>query len=134
MQGTVKWFSNERGYGFVVGADGVERYFNVRGVRGALLPRARARVSFSPASGGKGPSAPDLEILKQPGGRKDDRIACPHCAKRIVPRIVTQQGTLTHSVCPFCGGQIKQFYSRWPLLWALLLAALIGFGMLAWNS
>jgi cold shock protein len=133
MQGTVKWFSNERGYGFVVGADGIERYFNVRGVKGVSLPRAGASVTFAPASGLKGPAAEEIEILNQPEGRKDDRIACPHCTKRIVPRIVIARGVLTHSVCPFCGGQIKQFYSVWPSILAML-GVLIAFVIVGWNS
>ena len=61
----------------------------------------------------RGPAAAEIEILNQPDGLKDDRIACPHCTKKIVPRIVIVRGVLTHSVCPFCGGRIKQFYSVW---------------------
>ena len=116
MQGTVKWFSNEKGFGFIVGADGTERYFNVRSVKGAVLPRAGATVAFSPSDGRRGPAAVEVEILSQAVRDSDDRVVCPHCAKRIVPRIISSGGELSHSVCPFCGGTIKSFRSRWPLL------------------
>jgi len=129
MQGTVKWFSNEKGFGFIVGADGTERYFHVRSVRGASLPRSGATVAFSPAEGGRGPAAADVEILSQAARESDDRVVCQHCSKRIVPRIVTSAGNLSHSVCPFCGGTIKNFRSAWLLL--ICLAMSITF-LLAW--
>jgi uncharacterized paraquat-inducible protein A len=52
---------------------------------------------------------------------RDDRIACPRCGKSIVPRIVTNRGKLTRSVCPFCGATIKNFGSWWPLLAIVLI-------------
>ncbi len=131
MHGTVKWFSNEKGFGFIVGSDGTERYFHVRSVKGASLPKSGATVAFSPAEGGRGPAAVDVEILSQAVRNSDDRVACQHCAKRIVPRIITDRGSLSRSVCPFCGGTIKDFRSRWPLL--IILAVAITF-LLAWCS
>lgn len=131
MQGTVKWFSNEKGFGFIVGADGTERYFHVRSVKGATLPKSGAAVAFSPAEGHKGPAAADIEILSQAARDSDDRVVCQHCSKRIVPRIITTQGTLSHSVCPFCGGTIQRFSSPWPLLIFCVIGIVF---LLAWCS
>lgn len=131
MHGTVKWFSDERGFGFIVGSDGIERYFNVRSVKGAVLPKSGATVAFSPAEVARGSAAADVEILSQAARDRDDRVVCRHCGKRIVPRIITAGGELSQSVCPFCGGTIRDFPSRWPLV--ILLAAATTC-LLAWCS
>ena len=131
MQGTVKWFSNEKGFGFIVGTDGTERYFDVRSVKGASLPKSGATVAFSAADGSGGPAAIDVEILSQAVRNSDDRVVCPHCAKKIVPRIITQGRELSHSVCPFCGGIIKDFRTRWFCRIALAVAITC---LLAWCS
>jgi CspA family cold shock protein len=128
MKGTVKWFSQEKGYGFIVGEDGAEYYCHVTSVRGASLPSNGAQVSFVAGSGKKGPAAQGVEILVQPVAARDDRIACPHCNKQIVPRIITDRGSLSHSVCPFCGGTIAQFRAWWP--WVLGLALIFVFFLL----
>ena len=125
MQGTVKWFSQEKGFGFIVGSDGTERYFNVRSVKGTSLPKSGASVAFSPSEGHRGPAAVNVEILSQPIRDGDDRVVCQHCAKRIVPRIITDRGSLSRSVCPFCGGIIKDFRSWWPLLIILVFIVII---------
>jgi len=111
MEGTVKWFSEEKGYGFIVGDDGIERYFNVRSINGATLPNNGSTVTFTSAEGNKGPRATNVEIMHQATQHTDDRVQCQHCNKRIVPRIITDRGTLSHSVCPFCGGTVKNFNS-----------------------
>jgi len=32
-----------------------------------------------------------------------------HCNRKMVPRIITDRGSLSHSVCPFCGGTYENF-------------------------
>lgn len=62
------------------------------------------------------------------GGRatrsyRDDREQCGRCGKLMVPRIITCNGVLERSVCPFCGGTHRQFLreSRWPVVAFLVL-------------
>jgi cold shock protein len=126
VQGTVKWFSQEKGYGFIVGADGTERYFNVRSVKGASIPKTGASVEFSATESARGPKATDVKLLSQAVGHNDERIPCQHCGKKIVPRIITDRGVLRRSVCPFCGGTVKNFRSWWPFV-VVLVAALLYF-------
>jgi CspA family cold shock protein len=123
LQGTVKWFSQDKGYGFIVGVDGTERYFNVQSVKGVSLPKTGANVEFLPTDGSRGPRAAEVKVLSQPAGHNDERIACRHCGKRIVPRIITNQGVLTRSVCPFCGEIAKDFRPWWP--YVLIFAAVV---------
>lgn len=110
MRGKVKWFSKEKGYGFITGEDGEDRYFDVRSVKGSELPDYGDIVEFEHQEGKKGPRATNVVIIeKSEHNQKDDRVTCPHCGKKMVPRLITYQGSIQKSVCPFCGGTYKDF-------------------------
>lgn len=117
MQGKIKWFSEEKGYGYIVGDDGKDYYFNIREVQGADLPGNGDLASFEASQGKKGPRATSVVLTAkgqskaQSNGsrRPDDRATCPHCGKKMVPRLITYRGSLIESLCPFCGGVYKKF-------------------------
>lgn len=119
MEGKVKWFSEAKGFGFIVGNDGVERFFGVRDIKGVDLPNNGASVTFDSVSGPKGPKAINIVIVCQREGGSDDRVTCVSCNKKMVPRIITGpplvhgQGGWTpvpkKSVCPFCGNTHQTF-------------------------
>lgn len=115
MEGKVKWFSSEKGYGYIVGEDTKDYYFNVSQVQGSDLPRNGDVVNYEPSQGKKGPRASAVRIkirstaTSQSSGRSDDRVECPSCRKRMVPRMVTYQGSPSKSLCPFCGTTYKDF-------------------------
>ena len=122
MKGRVKWFSTEKGYGFVTSESGEDHYFRVQHVVGADLPTNGDTVDFDPANGNKGPIASNVRIVSrsEPAHvrKRDDRIDCPGCGKTIVPRIITDHGVAVRSVCPFCGGEVEDFtwlgkFFRW---------------------
>ena len=109
MQGKVKWFSKEKGYGYIIGEDGVDFYFNVRGIQGADLPHSHDLVSFEPSLGSKGPMASSILITKKYSSDGDQRVTCTHCGKKMVPRIISYRGQPSKSVCPYCAGTYKDF-------------------------
>ena len=64
--GTVKWFSNEKGYGFISPADGSADVFvhfsSVQGDGYKTLPEG-AEVEFETESGPKGPQAQNVRVV-----------------------------------------------------------------------
>jgi cold shock CspA family protein len=98
MKGQVKWFSQEKGYGFITPDRGDDHYFSVRDVNGADLPSSGDSVQFESYEGEKGLRARNVRITGRTSTGRDDRVACPHCGKKIVPRIITDRRPITHAV------------------------------------
>lgn len=94
MQGIVKWFSSEKGYGFINGEDDADRFFGVRDIQGASLPKNGYVVEFEHVDNAKGPGAGKIKIVwtavSQPQKDnpkreyRDDRVECPWCHKKNV--------------------------------------------------
>ncbi len=111
VKGKVKWFSSEKGYGFITSELGDDHYFNVQDIIGADLPDNGDQVDFESAKSAKGFRAKKTKIISKATKeeRRDDRIECTGCSRKIVPRIITDKGSLDHSVCPYCGTWIEDF-------------------------
>lgn len=113
MQGTIKWFSAEKGYGFVTADNGEDYYFHVKSINGASLPSNGDSVQFDTKPGNKGPKAVNVTITVKAAPKNerpvDDRINCPSCGKKIIPRMITYRGNPEKSVCPYCAAMVKSF-------------------------
>jgi cold shock protein len=64
--GTVKWFNDAKGYGFIEPADGGKDVFvhfsAIEGDGHKSLPEG-AKVEFEPADGAKGPEARNVQVV-----------------------------------------------------------------------
>jgi len=64
-EGTVKWFSDQKGYGFIQQDNGQDLFVHHTGINGSgfkSLQEAQ-RVRFEIETSPKGPNAKDIEIL-----------------------------------------------------------------------
>lgn len=126
MQGKVKWFSEQKGYGFITDEQGSDFYFGVRDVKGADLPGSGDFVEFDSRNSTRGLRAENVRVVRRL--RRDERETCQHCGKRMVPRLVMYQGQVQRSVCPFCG-QTHRVINRHPIV--TVIYVLLGLLMLA---
>lgn len=114
MKGTIKFYNSNDGYGFIFSADTNKDYhFKVTEWKNETLPNAGQKVEFSEFESKKGFSAKDIKLLedclKGEPNKNDDRITCPNCAKKIIPRMQFNNGEPYATLCPFCATEVKKF-------------------------
>jgi cold shock CspA family protein len=115
QKGTIKWFSQGKGYGFIDGNDGVRRFFHVADTVDDFSPKTGNFILFEPRQDRKGPRAvgvrlnPDSLVEVNRPFARNGRMSCPHCGTSIVPRVVFNYGAPIYSVCQFCGGKVVDF-------------------------
>ena len=65
-KGTVKWFNNQKGYGFITAEDGKDVFvhFSGRNMEGFKTLEEGASVEFDITDGAKGPQAVNVEVVK----------------------------------------------------------------------
>jgi CspA family cold shock protein len=65
-KGTVKWFNNQKGYGFITGEDGKDVFVHYSGLlmEGFKSLEEGAAVSYDITDGAKGPQATNVVIVK----------------------------------------------------------------------
>ena len=65
-KGTVKWFNNQKGYGFITAEDGKDVFvhFSVLNMEGFKTLEEGAAVEFDITDGAKGPQAVNVEVVK----------------------------------------------------------------------
>lgn len=126
MKGTVKWYSNDKGFGFISGEDSQDYWFHISVMPADSRPVVGDAVEFSHEMGPKGPRATRVTPLGgATSGKRGNahahnaRTTCTHCGKSMIPRIVTGpplihgKGSWTpvpkYSLCPFCGNRHQSF-------------------------
>lgn len=65
-KGTVKWFNNQKGYGFITSEDGKDVFVHFSGLNmeGFKTLEEGAAVEFDITDGAKGPQAVNVEVVK----------------------------------------------------------------------
>ena len=69
MNGAVKWYSRRKGYGFILGDDGNDYYFNTTSIIGIDLPRGGDSVRFDGAMGQRGLRASRVCVIASRSSR-----------------------------------------------------------------
>ena len=113
----VKFYNKDKGFGFVVGEYNQEYYFNHKAIAYGELPAAGCYCEFEidtitrrNNNSHKNQALKSIKIIKTTNNNnKRNKIVCQHCGSQCVPRLYFSYGTATHSVCPFCGKNIRVF-------------------------
>jgi CspA family cold shock protein len=65
MNGTVKWFNAEKGFGFITSEDGTDvfAHFSQINVDGFKTLEEGQKVTFNMTQGQKGPQAENIELV-----------------------------------------------------------------------
>ena len=65
-KGTVKWFNNQKGYGFITAENGKDVFVHYSGLNmeGFKTLEEGAAVEFDITDGAKGPQAVNVEVVK----------------------------------------------------------------------
>ncbi|PZN70627.1 MAG: hypothetical protein DM484_28110 [Candidatus Methylumidiphilus alinenensis] len=100
----MQWFSHSKGYGFIRGKDGVERFFHVTDLAGGFIPDRGASVFFQSRQDGKGPRAASVRLATGSAAEghrhsyRNGRMFYPHCGSSIVPRLIFNYGAPIYSI------------------------------------
>lgn len=106
-------------------------YQEVQNIVGANLPSNGTHVEFNPKRGNKGLRVLDVKNTEKAAKnmssstRADDRINCPSCNKKVVPRMLSLYGSPLKSVCPYCAATINSFHSKYNKYFYSFLIILI---------
>lgn len=138
LRGTVVFYNKDKGFGFVRTEDEKDFHFGHRAFGGTKLPEAGDLVEFSVSrrlsKPGKSPNVEHMEIVGKNKEFTDGKETCPHCGKRVTPRVSMFNSAPYASYCPSCGNLIKMFYKPveehsspwdWIKLFAIILIFVI---------
>lgn len=109
MDGVVKWFSEEKGYGFITDKNNKDYYFHVSDVKGALLPEKGQIAYFDAEVTQKGYRAKNITLINNKISTNNSLDFCKNCNRKIIPRMITYRGEPQKTVCPYCATVIKDF-------------------------
>ena len=62
MNGTIKWFNRDKGYGFIAGEDGQDYFVHHTALPEGASPRENEEVSFEPVKTDRGNQAQNVKL------------------------------------------------------------------------
>ena len=74
MEGTVKWFNRQKGYGFIAGEDGKEYFIHHSALAEGTFIRDNDLVSFDGAETDKGLQAQNVQLLQKGSERPPEDL------------------------------------------------------------
>lgn len=133
MKGIVKWFSKDKGFGFVTCEDGTDYFLHCSEIKErGFTPEPKEPVEFNVKERDKGPAAVDVVFVNRKENESDDpRVECPGCKKKIRPNIRYYRGDIVGSICPYCLCTVKEA-SNTILWWSMGIALAVAGFLLIW--
>ena len=149
MKGMIKFYNKDKGFGFVVGENNQDYYFNQKVIPFGHIPTSGDMIEFEvsdkPTSNKHkeptiakmtmtGEQATDnkaIQPFRKTNHYRDNRITCPHCYKKITPKIYYLNQAPYRSYCPFCGEMVKDFQGAKPQIEFILFLLAIPFVILS---
>lgn len=64
MEGKVKFFNEEKGFGFIADSEGKEYFVHISGVENNMVLKDEQSVSFEIEQGDRGPKAVDVKLIE----------------------------------------------------------------------
>lgn len=123
-KGTITYYNNEKGEGLICDSlTGENIDFHIRDWKNPCMPCGNDDVEFQTAYGKESKLKAVNIILRKSNTAKieetsakreenlaknADRINCPGCNKKIIPRIITNKSIAKCTMCPYCGTVIKR--------------------------
>lgn len=65
MKGTVKFFNEMKGFGFITGEDGEDYFVHQTGLKASVVLNENDKVKFDVEQGERGPKAVNVELDKE---------------------------------------------------------------------
>lgn len=109
--GIVKWFSADRGYGYITNNENKDLYFGVKDIIGAELPENGDKVSYENYVGKEGSdAAKNINIIERKNPALS-KVNCDNCHRDVEPKPWYYGGSdytvvNVDLLCPFCGHRI----------------------------
>ena len=117
MKGMVKFYNKDKGFGFVVGENNQDYYFNQKVISFGSIPNSGDMIEFevsdTPTSNTH--KEPTIAKMVYTGRRQTVRtsshnngtVTCKHCHNVIKPRIWFENGVAVYKLCTSCGTRIE---------------------------
>ncbi len=64
MEGKVKFFNEEKGFGFIADSEGKEYFVHISGIENNMVLKDEQSVSFEIEQGDRGPKAVDVKLIE----------------------------------------------------------------------
>lgn len=69
MKGNINWYNNDKGYGFIVGADGEKYFFHISNFNGTDGPNINDLVEFTSIETARGKTATEITLVSNEGSK-----------------------------------------------------------------